>query len=434
VLMEHGPGVVMRTTDEGVSAMNRLPVELARIRMRPMVLSGADATEPVLPALTDSTVWQLVNRVSQDSFEGFLDRLVGFYTRYATHDSAYATADWLVQRFEEFGCDTVYLQPFRGGYAPNAIGVKYGTVNPQRIYGICGHFDNTSDQQPHRCPGSDDNGSGTSAVLEACRVFQDVEFENTVWFLGFGGEEQGLYGSEAFARAARSRGDSVLAMLNFDMISYGRENIDTFEIIGKWSNPACEWLVDFYIAQADTFSTLKAKKTMTNYAPYSDHHSFWEEGYVAFCGIENDFTPMYHTIGDTVGPLYYRNCGTNNLPLATDATRAAVATLAKLAGASIVTGVEETSGMTRPVRVLGVEPSLGSAPLTLRLSRPLASSGTVEVYDATGRVVRTLGPAQGPDVSWDGLDESGVSVSTGIYLFRVTDAGRTHTAKAVLTD
>ena len=107
--------------------------------------------------------------------------------------------------------------------------------------------------------------------------------------------------------------------------------------------------------------------------------------------------------------------------------------LAKLAGANVITGIEETPA-AKPVRVLGLEPSLGAAPLMLRLSRPMASDGRVEVHDATGRVVRTLRAAQGPNVAWDGRDESGAAVSAGIYLFRVTDAGRTHTAKAILTD
>jgi len=433
VLTEESGVTLLRTDEAGVYALNALPVDLGRLTMHPLVSTTAQAERPSLPVVSDSIVWDLVNAVSQDSVLGMIQRYQDFYTRYSTHDSCDAAMEWTRARFEEYGCDTTFLFPFRSNYAPNAVGVRYGTTNPDVIYGICGHTDATSQHRPNHCPGADDNGSGTTAVLEACRVFRDVEFENTVYFIGFSGEEQGLYGSDSFAEYCYRRGDSIRAMLNFDMISYGRENIDTFEVAGKWSNPSCEWLVNFYIAQADTFSLLKTKKVMTNYMPYSDHHSFWLRGYPALLGIENDFTPMYHTIGDTIGPMYYRNCGTNNVPLATDAIRAAVASIAKLAGAHLPVGLEEQTGRG-PLRVLGVEPSLGQAPLSVRLSAPLGPGGRVEVFDATGRQVQVLEPGRSSAVSWDGTDGTGQRLAAGIYLFRATDRGRTSTAKAVLTD
>ena len=427
-------GAILRTDEAGVFEMNALPVELVRIRLEPLQFSEVDAGLPVLPMVDDSLVRVLADRVEHDSILGAIQRLQDFYTRYSRHESCNVAIEWVRSKFEEYGCDTTFLFPFRSGYAPNAVGIKYGTTNPDIIYGICGHVDNTSDARPDHCPGADDNASGTAAVLEAARVFQDVEFENTVQFLGFAGEEQGLYGSDSMAQWSRNRGDSILAMLNFDMISYGRENIDTFEIIGKTYSPNCEWLVDFFIAQADTFTTLKSKKYMTTYAPYSDHHSYWQRGYVSFCGIENDFTPEYHTLGDTIGPLYYEWCGTNNVPMATQATKAAVVSLAKLAGAHLPTGVEERPVDVRPARLLGVSPSPGPAPVSIRLTSPLGPDGSVEVFDANGRSVTQLAHSGGSELSWDGTDASGLRVPAGVYLFRVLDRARAQTAKAVLTE
>ncbi len=434
VLAEDEMGVIIRTTEQGVYEMNALPVELARIGLDPMVITRDVPGLPSLPAVDDSLIWALVNSITEDSVKARIQRLQDFYTRYSTHDSCLVAMEWVRSKFEAYGCDTTFLFPFQYNYAPNAVGIRYGTVNPQRIYGICGHTDATSNHRPDHCPGSDDNASGTTAVLEACRVFQEVEFEHTVYFLAFSGEEQGLHGSDSFAEFAFRRGDSIKAMLNFDMISYGRENIDTFKIIGKWSNPVCEWLVDFYIAQADTFTTLKTRKYMTNSAPYSDHHSFWLRGYPAFCGIENDFTPCYHTIGDTIGPQYYRRCGTNNAPMATQAIKAAVAAIAKFAGAYVPTAVEESHQDARPARLLGINPTVGPAPLSLRMSRPLSSDVTLEVFDAIGRQVRALDAGGKVDIAWDGKDDFGRKVGPGIYLFRLTDRATSTTAKAILTD
>ncbi|UCG41711.1 MAG: M20/M25/M40 family metallo-hydrolase [candidate division WOR-3 bacterium] len=427
-------GAIVRTDEAGVFEMNALPVELARIRLEPLEFPELDQGLPALPSVDDSLVRVLADRVEHDSILGTIQRLQDFSSRYSRHESCGAAIEWVRSKLEGYGCDTTFLFPFRFGYAPNAVGIRYGKTNPDLIYGICGHVDNTSDAQPDHCPGADDNASGTAAALEAARVFQDVEFEHTVQFLGFAGEEQGLYGSDSMAQWSRNRGDSILAMLNFDMISYGREDTDTLEVVGKWSNPACEWLVDFFLAQADTFTTLKGKKYMTNYAPYSDHHSYWQRGYVSFCGIEEDFTPEYHTIGDTIGPLYYLWCGTNNVPMATQATKAAVVSLAKLAGAYLPTGVQERPADTRPARLAGVSPSLGPAPVSIRLTAPLGPAGTVEVFDATGRSVAALAQAGKSEVVWEGTDNSGSRVPAGIYLFRVFDRARTQTAKAVLTE
>jgi hypothetical protein len=216
------------------------------------------------------------------------------------------------------------------------------------------------------------------------------------------------------------------------MISYGRQDIDTFEVIGKISNPNCAWLVDYYIAQADTFTSLKTKRSMVSSAPYSDHHSFWQRGYVAFCGIENDFTPLYHTIGDTIGPLYYTWCGTNNVPMATEAIKAGVASIAKLAGAHPRTAIAESGKPARPARLLRVTPTLGRPPVTIEMTPAGSRDARIEVYDATGSAVRTLAAA--PKVEWNGLNDDGRKAGAGVYLLRVTDDGLSSTAKAVLTE
>ncbi len=432
ILTQDNHGVLLATTEENILQLNQLPVELCRVSQEPMVFSGSRQTQPSLPKVTDSLVQNLVNRVSQDSFRSNIERLVAFYTRYSTTDSCRRAMEWMRDRFIEYNCDSTALEPFRSNYAPNAIGVKRGRLNPRRIYIICGHVDNTSDYAPNRCPGSDDNGSGAAAVLEAARVFADIEFDHTVWFIGFAGEEQGLYGSDSFAARCYRRGDSIQAVLNFDMISYGRQYLDTFEVIGKRSNPNCEWLVDYFIAQADTFAQLKTLKSMVSYAPYSDHHSFWQRGYVAFCGIERDFTPMYHTIGDTIGPLYYTNCGTNNLPMATEVVKTAVATIARLAGAHTATGASEPVAPRTPARLKRVTPTIGTPPFVAEFTPLRTPAARLQVYDAAGNLVRTL--AATDRVVWDGFDEQGHRCGAGIYLFRLVDGPASSAAKAILAE
>jgi leucyl aminopeptidase len=425
VLARYSRGFIVAAADDEILRLNRLPVELARVAREPIVLSGNAAQMPALPVVDDSLVWLLVNRVNADTVLETIRRLQNFYTRYSTTESLRRACNWMRGKLMDFGCDSTYLDTWSSMYAPNVVGVKTGRVNPELIYIVDGHIDNTSDREPTHCPGSDDNASGTTAAIEAARVFADMDFDNTVWFIGFSGEEQGLLGSEDFARRCRQRGDSVAGVLNFDMISYGRQSRDRFEVIGKPSNPNCAWLMDFYIAQADTFSTLQTVRIMDPSAEYSDHASFWQQGYVAFCGIEDDFTPEYHTLGDTIGPLYYVNCGTNNWPMATEAIKAAVASIAKLAGAHPRTGIDE--GLSaRPARITRVTPTVGRAPVTLALSPRPGPSARVSIYDAAGNLVSTL-PVSGPSLSWPGA-------AAGVYLLQLADRGATSTAKVVLTN
>ncbi len=73
---------------------------------------------------------------------------------------------------------------------------------------------------------------------------------------------------------------------------------------------------------------------------------------------------------------------------------------------------------------------------TLRFEVAAAGAVTVEVCDLRGRVVRTLadrvmaaGPAQ---VAWDGRDDRGAALPSGIYLARVNAGGAGSTTKLVL--
>jgi acetylornithine deacetylase/succinyl-diaminopimelate desuccinylase-like protein len=51
-------------------------------------------------------------------------------------------------------------------------------------------------------PGACDDGSGTAAVLELARVMSQYEFDKTIVFVAFAGEEQGLVGSTLLAAKA----------------------------------------------------------------------------------------------------------------------------------------------------------------------------------------------------------------------------------------
>jgi hypothetical protein len=69
-----------------------------------------------------------------------------------------------------------------------------------------------------KAPGANDDGSGTAVALELARVMSTKKWRNTLVFVAFSGEEQGLYGSKALAARAVKEGWKVDAVLSNDMV------------------------------------------------------------------------------------------------------------------------------------------------------------------------------------------------------------------------
>jgi len=95
----------------------------------------------------------------------------------------------------------------------NVVATKRGTVRPDEIVVVGGHYDSVA-----RSPGANDNASGVAATLEAARVLASIPTPRTVQFVLFAAEELGLYGSAAFASDRRQ---GVVAMINLDMVGWG---------------------------------------------------------------------------------------------------------------------------------------------------------------------------------------------------------------------
>lgn len=64
------------------------------------------------------------------------------------------------------------------------------------------HYDSRGSFGNTRAPGGDDDGSGTTALLAIARTIgrKGVQFHSNVELVAFSGEEQGLFGSKAYAR------------------------------------------------------------------------------------------------------------------------------------------------------------------------------------------------------------------------------------------
>ncbi len=330
VLAYDGRTAILKNTTGKALELPRFKFELKRLRDRSIHWEPRAAPQP-LP-LSNPLIEQLVSQVSQDDITTYIGDLSGenevmiggqpytIETRYSYTEGCEKAADYVYERFTEMGLAAEY-HDYSGSYAYQVIAELPGLVTPEAIVIVCGHLDATSQNPYVDAPGADDNASGTAAVLEVASIFSQYNFESTIRFCAWTGEEQGLVGSGYYAAQAAAAGDSIIAVLNFDMIGYVDNPPEDLDVI---SNFASEWLADFFIAAADTYTTLPTDKQVSGMG-YSDHASFWDEGYSAILGIEDSGVPnpYYHTTGDLLSTL--------TLPFATNVIRAATAAAASLA-------------------------------------------------------------------------------------------------------
>jgi hypothetical protein len=90
--------------------------------------------------------------------------------------------------------------------------------------------------------GADDNASGTAAVLQLARMLSVSRPRRSVIFANFTGEEEGLLGSEYLVQNSPVPLDSIVAMLNFDMV--GRLRNEKLLVFGSASAAEFRALLD----------------------------------------------------------------------------------------------------------------------------------------------------------------------------------------------
>lgn len=227
----------------------------------------------------------LIGLVSMDTLSAYVHQLQTWF-RVQGASGNFAARDWIHDKFEAYGYDSVYLDPFGSGYN-NVVAVKQGTKYPDYQVIIGGHFDAVSGS-----PGADDNGSGTAAVMECARILADIDCDMTMIFIAFDAEESGLNGSEHYADAALANGDNVHFMFNMDMIAHYENSTDVKTYHGdemsypNLFNDLCDSLVGLTGHLSGNISA-------------SDHWPFHQNGWPIVMAHEYVFSTVYHSYQDS---------------------------------------------------------------------------------------------------------------------------------------
>ena len=140
--------------------------------------------------------------------------------------------------------------------------------------------------------GADDNASGVAAVIELAHAFtsDNNKPRRSVIFMAFGAEEMGLLGSKYFIANPLVNIDSIIAMINFDMLGRLDEN-NSLMISGTGTAEGFEELLQDFENDFD-FNFVHSPE---GYGA-SDHSSFYGEQIPVlffFTGAHKDYhTPL----------------------------------------------------------------------------------------------------------------------------------------------
>ena len=236
------------------------------------------------------------------------------------------SAAWIHDQLSSYGY-TQINESFveRGGRTPNMEVVVPGTTHPGEIVLIGAHYDAFQGT-----PGADDNASGVAAVLHFARTYRSKPQPRTLRFVLFVNEEPPAFwtkdmGSWVYAKQCRAASDNIVAMISIESIGYYSDKPNS-QMYPKPLDLAYPTTGDFiafvsnYGSRSLNKHALSAFRASTRFPSegasppgffpgvgWSDHWSFWKEGYAAMM-ITDTATfrnPFYHTPQDAPGTLDY---------------------------------------------------------------------------------------------------------------------------------
>ena len=249
--------------------MKRLPLAMALTASLAHLSAAAQAPPAAPPAGLDPRIQKLIASVSEERMRQLLTKLSSFKTRNTCSDpnapdAVGAARQWI---FDELTRTNPKLQVSfdthpgltsrrcTGSFELRNVMALLPGKTPRRIY-VSGHYDsvnlgargqeglNTTGSREGVAPtqattpppnpalpaaGANDDGSGTVLSMELARVFAEsgIEFDATLVFMTVAGEEQGLVGAAAHAKAAKEQKLPIQAWFNNDIVgnSHGGDGI-----------------------------------------------------------------------------------------------------------------------------------------------------------------------------------------------------------------
>jgi Zn-dependent M28 family amino/carboxypeptidase len=282
----------------------------------PLVLLGACAVLIVLSVVAYRVMIDVkpevnrpTSRTDPSEIAALQDRLMGHVRmlgdtigeRHVSRPQALqAAVDYIRQVWTSQGW-SVSTEPFEvaGGPVVNVVVEQKGAGRPEAIVVVGAHYDTAPGS-----PGANDNGTGVALLLETARALKDETLHTTLRYVAFVNEESPYYftehmGSRVHARRARQRGDHIVGMISLETLGYyssargtqrypfplGLFYPDSGNFLAVVANVRSRALVQQFLRHFTATSDFPVEGAATfQWIPgvsWSDHWSFWTEGYPA---------------------------------------------------------------------------------------------------------------------------------------------------------
>ena len=268
----------------------------------------------------------LAERISADNLRRHVAAIASREHNLGHRPALDEAARYIERTLEGYGY-TVTRQPVETefGEVHNIEAEVPGTTGAGEIVLVGAHYDSVAG-----APGANDNGSGVAAMLELARVFKKTKPERTLRFVAFVNEEppyftSDLMGSSRYARRSRERGENIIAMFSLETLGYysdrpGSQHYpfplgifypSSGDFVAFVSNLHSRALLHQVVASfrrnAQFPSEAVAAPAFLPGVDWSDHRSFWKEGYPALMVTDTALYryPYYHTSQDTPDKVDY---------------------------------------------------------------------------------------------------------------------------------
>ena len=329
--------------------------------------------------------------------------------------------NWLKNKYLSYGytASQIVEDPFTFGStsSKNLVITKTGTLYPNKYVIICGHFDSLNG------PGVNDNGSGTSIILEAARILRNVPTEYSIKFIHFSGEEQNLRGSRHYANEVAYQGTTrvldIKLVFNLDQVGgvMGNNNNTVFcdeDQGGLSSNNAASTAVTQQLRNCTAlYSPLQ---TAVDPAESTDYIPFEQKGEVITGFFEKIRSTYPHSSSDTFAntdPVYIFKIG-----------KASVGALQHFAVASTSTSASREALSENSLEAVHIYPNPAKDFIHIELTDPSIKKFSFEITNLLGNTLLRTADITKIDIS---------SLPNGAYIGVLKANGQT-VARKVLVD
>jgi leucyl aminopeptidase len=285
------------------------------------VFLGNSCTKDNGEAEKEALIYKITGDIKADSLRSYVTWMQEMGTRFALANNHRNVAVKIKNRFISMGYADTKIDSFQitkvykgityNQTQYNVIATLEGNTPSDSICIIGGHYDDiTGSGDPFTVsPGANDNASGVAAALEVARVIKKNSFipASTIKFIAFASEEQGLYGSVAYAGNALHTAVKIRFMLNNDMIAYqpGADKSNWQVNIIDYNNSQP------FRRQAEILCrkyTILGPYNDNTYSNASDSYPFYSNGYKALFFFSRVMDPNYHTVQDIVSNCNFEYC------------------------------------------------------------------------------------------------------------------------------